>query len=161
MVAVILMGIGVMMSMVLWKIDEANAKRLGTFTVPVATQLVYPLRDFMDGIYFLRDHTSNNSVVLSYVTTSNFIGAYAGNFSYIGHANTPDENEKEAIAARFFKGEMGSGEAIDFLKGNRISYVYFGPQERELGWVGELSDKYQFLNRIYSKGSVVIYEFSY
>ncbi|MBI4990982.1 hypothetical protein HZB96_02700 [Candidatus Gottesmanbacteria bacterium] len=157
-ITVITLGLGVMLSMVGWLTDQAYSKGKGTWLVPIGAQLVYPLSDFMDGIYYLRDNTDKNSVVLSYITAGNDIPAYAGNFVYIGHANTPDEKKKEKIAARFFKGEMTKEEAKEFLQKERISYIYFGPQEREVGSIDNLVSVYTFLTPIYNNSRVTIYK---
>ena len=85
----ILMELGVMMSMSLWLKDQSDAKRMGTFKVPTGAQLIYPLKDFMDGITFIQENTKVRDVVLAYETAGNYIPAYAGNFVYLGHANTP------------------------------------------------------------------------
>ncbi len=154
----IVMGTGVMVSMIFWLTDQAYGKRVGTWQVPIGTQIVYPLKDFMDGIIYLRDNTSRDSVVLSYVTAGNFIPAYGGNYVYLGHANTPDENAKEKIAARFFSGKMSKEEAKEFLSRERISYVYFGIQEKELGGIKDLVSSYPFLSPLYQNDNVVIYK---
>ena len=159
MVAVIvLVGIGVMASMVLWLTDQAYGKRIGAWQVPIGAQIAYPLKDFMDGVFYLRDHTPKNTVVLGYVTSGNFIPAYAGNYVYIGHANTPDEDSKEKTAALFFSGKMNQNEGKEFLKRERVSYIYFGPQEKELGKIEDLVGIYPFLTSIYFNPKVVIYK---
>lgn len=154
---VIVMGLLVMGSMVGWLTDQAYGKRVGTWLVPIGAQLVYPLEDFMNGVYFLRDNTSSETVVLGYVTSSNFIPAYAGNYTYIGHANTPDEWTKNKIVEEFFVGKMDKEKAEEFLKKERISYIYFGPQERELGNVGDLGEIYPFVKVIYENKRVKVY----
>ena len=155
---IILMGLGVMGSMVGWLTDQGFSKGKGTWLVPLGAQLVYPLQDFMEGIYYLRDNTDKNSVVLGYITAGNYIPAYAGNFVYIGHANTPDEDGKEKIAARFFKGEMKEEEAKEFLQRERISYVFFGPQEKEVGGVRDLKGIYPFLFPVYNNKEATVYK---
>lgn len=156
--ATIFMGIGVMLSMTLWLTDQVRGRREGTWLVPIGAQIVYPLKDFMDGVYFLRDNTNRNTVVLGYVTAGNYIPAYAGNYVYLGHANTPDEDGKEKIASRFFSGRMGQEEAKEFLQKEYISYIYFGPQEKELGRLSDLSTIYPFLSLIYTNTYVMIYK---
>lgn len=157
-ITVILMGLGVMGSMVMWLTDQARWKSEGTWPVPIGAQLVYPLRDFMDGVYFLRDSTKREEVVLSYVTAGNFIPAYAGNSVYLGHANTPDEDGKEKIAAEFFAGKMKEAEAKEFLQRENITYIYFGPQERDLGQLSDLKQAYGFIDEIYGNNKVKIYK---
>ena len=154
---VILTGFLVMLSMILWLTDQTKAKQLATWKVPLGAQLGYPVRDFMEGIFYLRDNTARKSVVLSYITAGNYIPAYAGNYVYLGHANTPHEDENEIEAERFYKGEMDLGAARKFLQKERISYIYFGPQERELGEIEDLKAKYNFLIPIYTNNSVKIY----
>ena len=151
-------GLLVIVSMILWLTDQAFAKRFGTWPVPLGAQQAYPLRDFMDGIFYLQGNTNKEDVVLGYITAGNYIPAYAGNYVYIGHANTPDEDEKEFIAASFYKGEMKQEEAKNWLNQERISYIFFGPQEKELGGVADLAEKYSFLTQVYSNKQVVIYK---
>jgi len=154
----VVLGLMVMLSMVLWLTDQADAKRLGSWRVPLGAQLAYPLKDFMEAIFYLRDNSKKEDVVLGYITAGNYIPAYAGNYVYIGHANTPDEDEKEIIAASFFRGEMSPNEAGTWLRQERISYVYSGPQERELGNISDIKGKYDFLMPVYSNSQVVIYK---
>ncbi len=157
---IVVVGFSVMVSMVGWLTDQAYSKGKGTWLVPIGAQLVYPLKDFMGGIYYLRDNTKVEEVVLSYITAGNYIPAYAGNFVYIGHANTPDEDGKEKIAARFFSGKMGQEEAKEFLKKERISYVFVGPQEKGIGGVKDLVPVYPFIIPVYNNSQVTLYKFS-
>ncbi len=157
-VTVILLGLGVMFSMVGWKTDEVRGKQASTWLYPVGVQLVYPLIDFMDGINYLKNNTKTTDVVLAYEAAGNYIPAYAGNFVYLGHANTPDEDNKLKIAARFFKGEMTSDEAKNFLTRENIKYIYFGPQEREVGGIKELFVVDSFIVPVYKNAKVDIYK---
>lgn len=154
----IVMGILVMLSMVMWLTDQAYGKRVGGWQVPIGAQVAYPLKGFMDGIYFIRDNTPKNSVIMTYITAGNFIPAYAGQYVYIGHANTPDEDGKEKIAASFYRGQMSMEEARDFLVRENASFVYFGPQEKELGKIEDLKTVYPFLSEVYRNQKVLIYK---
>lgn len=151
-------GFLMMLSLVFWLTDQAYAKRFGTWPVPLGAQLAYPVKAFMDGIFYLRDNTEKSEVVLGYISTGNYIPAYSGNYVYIGHANTPYEDKKEIITAKFFKAEMTGEVALDFLKKERISLIFFGPQERELSQITDLKEKYNFLESVYKNVRVEIYK---
>src|SRR3989338_5560711 len=155
--AVLAMGFLVMISMVLWLTDQAAAKRYGTWKVPIKAELAYPLKDFMKAIFYLRDKTSRESVVLSFVTAGNYIPAYAGNYVYIGHANTPDEDEKEIRVKEFFEGAWSQEKAGQFLEKENISYVFYGPQEKAFGEIADLSKTYSFLEKVYGNAEIIIY----
>lgn len=156
--AIILMGLGVMGSMILWLSDQAYAKGKGSWKVPIGAQLVYPLDDFMKAIYYFAENTKKEETVLSYVTAGNYIPAYAGNYVYIGHANTPDEDVKEKMAAYFYSGRMKPDEASEFLRKENIAYIFWGPQEKELGTMTDFGSNYDFLKTFYSNPSVTIYK---
>lgn len=156
----ILLGLSVMFSTVGWLIDQVRWKAEATWLYPVGTELVYPLKDFMDGIDYLRLNTKTKDVVLAYEAAGNYIPAYAGNFVYLGHANTPDEDNKLKIAAGFFKGEMSPDEAKALLTREHIKYIYLGPQERELVGMNDLLKVYTFITSVYSNNRVTIYKFS-
>lgn len=155
----VILGLLVMLSMELWLTDQVYAKRLGQWPVPLGAQLAYPLDDFIEAIFYLRDNTKREDVVLAYITAGNYIPAYAGNYVYLGHANTPREDEKEIEVARFFRGEFTLEEAREFLKKERIFFIYFGPQERELA-SGQINlfTRYNLSAPIYSNNSVEIYK---
>ena len=153
----IAVGLFVMVSMVGWLTDQVVSKRTGTFLYPTGAVLIYPTKDFMSGIYFLKDQTNQKSVVLSAETAGNFIPAYAGNYVYYGHANTPDDDEKKKIIEKFFSGKMSQEEAGKFLKSDGIRYVYFGPQEREFASNKDLTEFYPFLKEMYSNKNVILY----
>lgn len=155
---IILVGFSVMGSMVLWLTDQARWKGEATWAYPSGTQLVYPTKDFMDGIYFLRANTKHDEVVLAFEAAGNYIPAYSGNFVFFGHANTPDLEEKEAKARLFFSGKIGKEEGREFLARERISYIFFGPQERDIGGVNNLTYAYPFLSPLYINNHVTIYK---
>ncbi|MBI3380311.1 hypothetical protein HY029_06175 [Candidatus Gottesmanbacteria bacterium] len=159
-IAVILLGFSVMLSELGWLTDQVRWKREGTWLYPVGAELVYPLKDFMNGVYFLKDNTRLEDIVLAYEAAGNYIPAYAGNFVYLGHANTPDEDGKLLVANKFFSGKMIQAEAKGFLERENIKYIYFGPQEKELSDLTDLSTVYKFITATYSNSRVIIYKLS-
>lgn len=54
---------------------------------------------------------------------------------------------------------MKGDEAQDFLKKEHISYIFFGPQERELGGNAGLKVIYPFISKAYENKEVIIYKY--
>ena len=127
--------------------------------VPYPPQVMYPLTDFYNGLKWLEINTDHSTVILSKITAGNYIPAYSGNFVYLGHSSeTPHYNERTEKVNEFFSGNLTEKQAFKFLKTENISYVFYGPQERE----NSLEDinKYFFLRAMYQSPLVTIYEVS-
>lgn len=156
--ALILVGVGVMVSSWWWQRDFVDHKLRAAFPlVPTGSYVMYPLKDFISGMKFLQDATSRDSVILSETTAGNYLPVYSGNTVYIGHANTVRAEEKEVVVKRFFSGQMKADEAKTWLAQNNLQYVFFGPQEKEDGGVVELHKVYPFIQEVYSNSFVKIY----
>ena len=125
--------------------------------VPYPSQVMYPLKDYWNGIQWLDINTKNEDVVLSQVNAGNYIPAYAGNFVYIGHnPETPFYDERFNNVNQFFSGTMSNKDATEFLKREKISYIFYGPQEQEKS--EENIKKYSFLQSSYISPLVTIYK---
>lgn len=125
--------------------------------VPYPPQVMYPLKEFYLALSWLGTLTPKNTVVLSKVTAGNHIPAYSGNLVYLGHvAETPLFDKKEVKANQFFSGIMEADQASQFLADENISYVFYGPQEKEKA--SESIEKYQFLQKVFEVGTVSIYQ---
>ena len=100
--------------------------------VAYPSQVTHPLTDVYNAYLWLDKHTKNDEVVLSKITAGNFIPAYSGNFVYIGHnPETPDFAQREAKVKQFFSLTQEEKEMRAFLQKERISYIFYGPQEKE------------------------------
>jgi uncharacterized membrane protein len=142
----------------LWQRDFTTHKIVASFPlVPSGTYVMYPLKDFIAGMTYLRGATKRDVVVLSMQTTGNYIPVYAGNTVYYGHANTVKYEEKKILVESFFGGTMNAADAARWMKSAGISYVFFGPQEREVGSIDKLDTVYQFLQPVYANDYVTIY----
>lgn len=123
--------------------------------VPYPSQVMYPLKDWWEGIKWLESNTPRDAVVLSAVTAGNYIPAYAGNTVYFGHqSETVRFNEKKLMVDAFFAGTTKEKEAKEFLRQGRVDYVFYGPQEKELGKFAPPS----FLTPVYQSESTTIYQ---
>jgi hypothetical protein len=119
--------------------------------------LIYPPKDWVAAIYWLRDHTNHNSVVLSAWQAGHAIPFMAGNYVYYGHMwGTLNLQEKMDTSAAFYRNQMTLDQAKQFLKGGNIDYVFWGYEEKSLG--GTL-DKYQkLLTPIFDSPAATIYQ---
>ncbi|MBI3379680.1 hypothetical protein HY029_02925 [Candidatus Gottesmanbacteria bacterium] len=125
--------------------------------VPYPPQTMYPLREWMDGIRWLRNNTENNNVVLAEITAANHIPAYSGNTVYWGQSNTVDYDRKEKEVHAFFSGQMSPTQAQLFLKNGKIKYIFFSIQEKEKAGGKNLENIYSFVKPIYLNTIVIIY----
>jgi hypothetical protein len=140
------------------QIQFINQRALATSPlVPYPPQVMYPLTDFYNGLKWLEAKTDHSSIVLSKITAGNYIPAYSGNFVYLGHiAETPHHDDRIKKADEFFSGNLGEEQVFKFLKTENISYVFYGPQEKENS-IKNIS-VYPFLISVYQTPMVTIYE---
>jgi len=154
----ILLGGGVMYSSWLWQRDFVDHKMRSSYPlVPTGSYVMYPLKDFVLAMKFLQDATSRDTVILSETTAGNYMPVYSGNRVYVGHANTVKAEEKEAAVRFFFRGSMTAGSAKDWLRKERLSWIFFGPQEMEEAGTGDLANIYPFLVPSYKNSYVTVY----
>ncbi len=125
--------------------------------VPYPPQVMYPLKDFWNALKWLETNTNHNAIVLSQYTAGNYIPAYSGDFVYFGHnPETPFYAEREPKLNNFFSGLMEDKDAYNFLKTENISYVFYGPQEKEKS-VKDIS-KYKFIRQVFSTSYVTVFK---
>ena len=129
----------------------------GVPLVPYPPQVMYPLNDFYNAMMWLKNNTARIDVVLSKVTAGNYIPAYSGNYVYLGHnPETPMYPQKVDNVDQFFSGTMTPKDAQQFLRTEHISYVFFGPQEKE----NPVFDpkNYPFLKMVFNSPYVNLYQ---
>lgn len=125
--------------------------------VPYPPQAMYPLRQWMDGIRWLRDNTAGDDVVLADITAGNYIPAYAGNTVYFGQANTVDYERKHREVIRFFEGKMSQREAELFFRNGRITYIFYSIQEKERSGGKKLEDMYSGIKVVFTNSTTTLY----
>ncbi len=139
--------------------DFTNHKmRADVPLVPSGTYVMYPLKDFVGALTFLEKETPQNSVVLSDTTAGNYIPVYSGRTVYIGHDNTLFFEQKIDKVRDFYAGRMTKEQAYLWLKNERISYIFFGPQEFETSGIRDLTILYSFVDLVYHNDYVTIYK---
>ncbi|OGK17653.1 hypothetical protein A2774_03630 [Candidatus Roizmanbacteria bacterium RIFCSPHIGHO2_01_FULL_39_12c] len=121
--------------------------------VPYPPQHMYPLKDMYNAFVWLDKNTENEEVVLSHVFAGNYIPAYSGNFVYLGqNPETPHYDERVKKLEAFYSGNLTADQAKKFLKEENISYVLYGPQEKEKS-VEDIR-KYKFLQPVFNSNLI-------
>ncbi|MDO8451694.1 MAG: hypothetical protein Q7S76_02385 [bacterium] len=157
----ILLGFSTMASSYLWQKDFIDHKIRAEFPlVPTGSYVMYPLKDFIAGIQKLQDLSPRDMVILSETTAGNYMPVHSGNTVYVGHDNTVASEVKKELVAQFFRGQMNQDEAYEWLRINRIGFIFFGPQEKEDGGIQDLRELYSFLEEAYKNGYVTLYRVS-
>lgn len=107
-------------------------------------------------INFIKDNTPANKVILSDQRMGNTIPAFAPTISYFGHMTMTDNfNIKAKNIGLFYNQSWKDEQAKEFLTENRISYVYFGIDEKKLG-PGKLT--YSLLEPVYQIEEISLYK---
>lgn len=125
--------------------------------VPYPPQTLYPLKNWMEGIRFLRDNATKEDVILAEITAGNFIPAYAGKTVYFGQSNTIDFEEKQLNVQKFYRGELTPESVQSFLHESKVTYIFFSTQEKDLSQGRDLVTFYPTLKKVYSNDNVIIY----
>jgi hypothetical protein len=88
--------------------------------------------------------------VLSAFFTGNFIPAYTGLQSYMGHSSfTPDVRNKRKWASEFYKNP-----SLDFLTRNNIGFVFWGTEERRIS----TPVPRDFLEKVFENRRILIFK---
>lgn len=125
--------------------------------IPAHPYVVYPVKSFMEGIDWLKNKTSHDEIVLAGETAGSMIPAYSGNTVYLGHGHqTVNFPLKQANMQSFYSGKFEENEMKEFLKANRISYVFLGLEESQLAGSNDLS--YSFFNLVFRNDQLKIYK---
>lgn len=162
-IVVILLGLGTMFSSWMWQKDFVDHKLRADYPlVPEGSQVMYPLYDLVDAMVWLQVNTPRDTAVISGVATGNLIPVYAGNYTYVGHANTVNAEIKAIVVANFFGRKRPSDEFLPIFKENNIQYVLYGPEEAELAYgANDLRQFYPYLTEVYKNNMAIIYKINW
>lgn len=119
---------------------------------------------YYQGLQWLSTHAGQDDVVLCTPMIGSYLPPRAGCKVYVGHwAETIDFGRKVALAWDFFGDRTSPEEKQEFLRQNRIRYVFVGPYEHALntGHVEQLPglrEVFHAANETANTGDVRIYE---
>lgn len=124
----------------------------------------YLPKENVEAMKWLRQNTPNDSIILASFANSNVIPYFAARMVYAGHGPmTINFIEKLAIAEKFYSGEYSPAETFNFLKKEKINYVFCSETEKksedgeQLGYFNPKN--YPFLKSIYQNNKAAIYKF--
>ena len=142
----IVLGFTMMVSSFLWQKDFVDTKvHAGWPYFSMNNYIVYPLTTFTDALSFIEKQTPHDAIILSDISGGNYIPPYTGHTVFVGHDNTFDAERKVGQMRAFYSGQMPLEEAQAWLTKERISYVFFGFQEKENGKLENIQKTYPFL----------------
>lgn len=154
-----LLGTATMYSSWLWQKDFVDQKvAAGWPEIAMDNYIVYPMTAFVDALTFISEQTDTSSVILTSGVAGNYIPARTGRTVYLGHDNTVKKEEKTVAVGQFFAGSMDAKDAYAWLKRERISYIFFGPEEKNIGGAPDLAHLYPYIRNVFTNDDVTIYQ---
>jgi hypothetical protein len=113
--------------------------------------------DTVLGIRWVESNTPADAAVLSAYTTGTVIPAHTARRVFWGHAlETPFLDQKRVEAMQFFSDAASDAYRKAFLERYGLTYVFYGPDEREMGDFDPKSAAY--LRPVFRHEMVTIYE---
>jgi len=121
----------------------------------------YPRQDLIHAIWWLRDHTKEEDIVLSELFSGHLIPAFAGNKVYTSWwyrlSGSYTFIETFDNIRLFFSGAVDETWVNDFLTKNDISYVLYSENERAFNpTLGDLT--YSRLELVFHEGKTLVYK---
>lgn len=124
--------------------------------IPYPPYIDYPPKEWMEGFDWLKINSKPSEIVLSDFTAGNFVPTYGGNTVFYGHkTETYDSEKKREAIEDFFQTNDYKKQEL-FLITNRISYIFFGPQEKAYG---DSSLKIPNTKIVFKNSMVIIYKY--
>jgi hypothetical protein len=106
---------------------------------------------------WLNRQTTYDDVVLSAYDTGNFLPTQVAARVFLGHGpETVHSDQKRELVAEFFKAATPNATREKFLRDWPITYVFYGPLEKQLGVIDLLA--LNDLSLVYDQGGYQIYK---
>jgi len=128
--------------------------------IGVTRQPAQPVYRPRDEVRAFQEIVTDDSIIPSVVSsfeTGNALPAWTNAKVVIGHGpETIDLEINAAEVEAFYANRMDPEHAIDFLRSNKIKYVFLGPSEKKLGEFEPGNAPYYVL--LYQSGDYALYE---
>lgn len=118
----------------------------------------YASPDYLEALNWLQRNGGETDVFLSGETNGMIIAARAGLMPYLAtfSGTLPTYKLLQSNVKNFYSGQWDGKQVADFVKTERIKYVFFGPEERIFNPNGSLS--YRFLKKTFENSEVAIFQ---
>ncbi len=108
-------------------------------------------------LHWLDERVTYNEVILSSYNTGNFLPAVVGAKAFLGHGpETAYSDAKRELVKQFYSADTADGWRREFLRQWPITYVFFGPQEKQVGQFDPAQVDY--LTLVYDRDGYQIYQ---
>lgn len=130
----------------------------GFYKYSIKAPPYYITQDEAQAIYWLKDNTPKDSIILSHGFTGNVIPALSMRLVYIGHGHQTLnwDYKSQKVSDWFSSKKMTESERQQFLADNKINYLYYSDIEKTLGNYQPGGKNY--LLPVYRNNEVVIYK---
>lgn len=113
---------------------------------------------------WIKDNIKNDEVILSTYNVGNFIPAYTGRTTYVGHGDeTLGFEIKKDLTKDFFIKDQAINEKVNFLINSDIDYVLYSDHQKiinsELDSQPVFLDNQEYFEQVFESGDVKIFKF--
>ena len=110
----------------------------------------------MEAVEWLRANVPGTAVILAANESGNYIAGQGGPHVVLGHwAETVNYNTKTTAVSQFFSVQTCDECRQTTLREYNVSYVWYGPRERELG--SFIPKQASYLRPVYQNDTITIY----
>ncbi len=121
----------------LWIISVSSAYQWLSAIALTVVQQPYPLfrpRAEVEAMDWLLGHADSNQVVLSSYFSGSYLPFRSGMRVYLGHVyETIHFDAKQKLVDTFLAAETNDAARLEFLRANKIEFLFYGRAEREVG----------------------------
>jgi hypothetical protein len=134
------------------------AKDLSLFTYSQYKVRPYYLeKEFKEAFQWLKNNLPDNEIILSSPIIDNFIPGFSGKIVYLGHEiETLNFEEKRKKVTEFFQDNQNDFQKKQFLKKNRIKYIFYDNQGEKIE--GFRPQEKDYLKLVFHRAAVSIYQ---
>lgn len=122
----------------------------------ISDSVIYPSRDLLDGLTWLRDNVTDTAVALSHSDVGLFVPAYSGMHVVYGHPfETIHAEETELLVNDIYAGSYSNEEVTEILEGWNVDWVIIDQSNPNF----EAQLIYSGWQPVFEQGNVNIYSY--